>query len=136
MTKMDMIWVATAELIHPNTDSAYTVSRHQIEQKIRGLFGADVVRVMIEKHLVSFVPRMADKGYPPQGGSRNRYLFRTTNGFDPDEDGNYYRLSKEQDRQFDGRDKTGKLRPERDDLEEEFHYLLDWHEKEYYSDSD
>lgn len=64
MTKMDMVWVAAAELIWPNIDPAYTVSRSQIERKVTELWGKTIATVMIERHLVSSEDRMADTKYP------------------------------------------------------------------------
>lgn len=132
ITKMDMIWVAIADLIRPNIDRTHTVSRRQIERKVAELWGETITAVMIERHLISSEDRMAKAKYPQSGGSRNRYLFKTLNGSEPDGKGNF-RLSKAQDREFDGWDKTGKLRPERDEIEKEFWHLLDWHEDAYYS---
>ena len=76
MTKMDMVWVATANLLHPNTASVSTVTREQIESEINRLFGAgvDIPRVLIDRPLVSCEDRQADRAIPERGGSRSRYL--------------------------------------------------------------
>ena len=51
------------------------------------LIAAAITAVMIERHLVSSVDPMADKDQPQRGGSRNRYLFRTSDGNASSRDG-------------------------------------------------
>ncbi len=121
MTKMDMIWVAVAKLLHPHTDSSVTKS--DIEDLVRKLFNTKITPVMINKHLVSSVDRQADKNNLRRGGSRNRYLFKETNG--------EFRLYKETDKGHDGWEKTGSTHPNFDDLPTEHQHLVTWYEDEY-----
>ncbi len=123
MTKMDMVWVATANLLHPNTEATFTVTKSQIEAEVDTLFGASITPVLIERHLVNSVDRMADKDQPQRGGSRNRYLVR--NGED-------YRLYKRTDSSTDAWEKTGPTRPDRTKIDPQFIHLLDWYESTYY----
>ena len=132
MTKMDMIWVATADLIHPTTDQARTVSRTDIEQRVSELFrGIPITPVMIEKHLVSWEDRQADRRNPRRGGSRNRYLFRTLDGSRPSGSGRF-RLYKDGDSGHDGNDKTGKICPEATAIDPEYQHLLAWYRDSYF----
>jgi hypothetical protein len=130
MTKMDMIWISVASMIHPDIDDSKTVSRKEIESRIQLLFGTTITPVMLEKHLVSFEDRQADKANPQRGGSRNRYLFRTVSGREPSSAG-HFRLYKKADSKHDGWEKTGKIRPDRSDVPKEFWHLLDWYEGRY-----
>jgi hypothetical protein len=128
MTKMDMIWIATANLLHPNVAAASTVTRDQIESEVNRLFGADVriTSVLIDRHLVSFEDRHADRTIPARGGSRNRYLFRTENGHAPSREGRF-RLYKTVDGAHDGRDKTGPTHPDPANVDAQHHNLLAWY---------
>ncbi len=121
MTKMNKIWVAVAKLLHPHTDSSVTKS--DIDKSVYELFHTEITPVMINKHLVSSVDRQADKNNPQRGGSRNRYLFKETNG--------KFRLYKETDKVHDGWEKTGPTCPEADDLLKEYQHLVTWYENEY-----
>jgi len=131
LTNMDMIWIATAKLIYPHTDDRYTVTDGQITTEIMRLFHTTVTPVLYKAHLVSSIDRHADKKNPARGGSRNRYLFRTTDGKSPDKNGDY-RLYMQPDSIHDGKDKTGKTCPEREAIPTEYHELLDWYLKECY----
>ena len=122
MTKMDMIWVATANLLHPNTAASFTVTKSQIEAEVSALFGESITPVMIERHLVNSVDRMADKDQPQRGGSRNRYLVRN---------GDQYRLYKRIDVTTDAWDKTGPTHPERTAIDQQYVYLVDWYQSTY-----
>jgi hypothetical protein len=89
---------------------------------------------MLRKHLVSWEGRQVNPEYLPMGGGRYRYLFRTEDGFAPSEYGDY-RLYKARDSQCDGPDKmSGETHPKRDEIPEEYHYLLDWYGSTYFSD--
>lgn len=127
---MDTIWIATATLIHPSTVDTDLVSQSQIIEKIDEMFETKITPIMLGKHLVSFIDRMADKKNIIRGGSRNRYLFRTSDGANPKSNGNF-RLYKNRDQQHDGRDKTGKTCPSKDDIDPEYYHLLNWYSQEY-----
>jgi hypothetical protein len=131
MIKMDMIWIAVATLLYPATSPKTMVTRRQIENKVDNLFGDNIMPVMIERHLVSWVDRQADKAQPSRGGSRNRYLFRTIDGTSPSEMGDF-RLYKQMDNQYDGWDKTGRTCPDPTSIPVEYHYLIDWYKTDYY----
>lgn len=133
MIKMDMVWVATAKLIHPGISSSVLVARNEIQQEVARLFGEKITPVMIEKHLVSWEDRQADRTYPKRGGSRNRYLFRTEDGVSPSGDGDF-RLYRQSDAEYDGIDKTGRIHPEIDAIPERYHYLMEWYQSEYFPD--
>ncbi len=130
MTKMDMVWVAVASMLHPETSSSKTVTRSEIEASVAKLFGASLTAVMIERHLVSSEDRMADKDQPQRGGSRNRYFFRTSNGNTPSRDGRF-RLYKLADAKHDGWEKTGPTHPDPAVIALEYKHLLDWYKREY-----
>lgn len=130
VTKMDMIWISTALLTHPQTENQFLVSRDQIEEKMISEWQMNITSILINKHLVSWEDRQADKKNPSRGGSRNRYLFRTGNGEKPLANGNF-RLYKEKDSIYDGWEKTGKSCPSEEDIPEKYHYLLSWYNKEY-----
>ncbi len=123
MTKMDMVWIAVAKILYPNTAVNMTVSKAQIDDKVSKLFDKTISPVMIQKHLVNSEDRMADKNNVQRGGSRNRYLVRTNDA---------YRLYKREDASTDAWDKTGPCHPNRKKIDEKYHCLLDWHEKNYY----
>ena len=128
---MDMCWIAAAILIHPQTDPIFLVSNGLIERKVKSMFGEDITRIMIDRHLVSWEDRQADKTQPKRGGSRNRYFFRTIDGQKPAENGKF-RLYKLSDSVYDGMDKTGKIHPDPTEIPQEYHYLLDWYQSEYF----
>jgi len=133
MTKMDMVWVATANLLHPNTASATTVTRAQIEAEVNRLFGAgiNIPRVLIDRHLVSFEDRQADHKIPERGGSRNRYLFRTVDGRAPSRQG-HFRLYKTSDATHDGGDKSGPTRPNPTNIDVPHRPLIPWYDDVYF----
>ena len=130
MTKMDMVWIAVANLLHPRTSDSNTLTRADIEREVTRLFGAELTAVMIERHLVSSEDRMADKNQPQRGGSRNRYLFRTSTGATPSRDGRF-RLYKLSDSSHDGWEKTGPTHPNPSAIPPEFKPLIEWYEREY-----
>ncbi len=130
MIKMDMIWIATAKLIYPNTYSSKLVSLGSIEQGVSRIFNARITPIMVDKHLVSWEDRQADKAIPARGGSRNRYLFKTEDGISPSGNGDF-RLYKDKDGKHDGKDKTGRTRPELGDIPQEYHYLIEWYDDKY-----
>lgn len=130
MTKMDMVWVAVASLLHPDTNASKTVTRAEIDREVSKLFGAPLTAVMIERHLVSSEDRMADRDQPQRGGSRNRYLFRTSNGTTPARDGRF-RLYKTTDATYDGWEKTGPTHPDPAAISLEYKPLIEWYEREY-----
>ncbi|PHS23815.1 MAG: hypothetical protein COA84_10475 [Robiginitomaculum sp.] len=124
MTKMDMIWIAVATLIYPDTESQNTITKKEIDDKIDNLFQTKITPAMITTHLVSTVDRAADKQNPKRGGSRNRYLFKTQN--------NNFRLYKKVDHIHDGWEKTGPYHPKKHKIHSDYHALIDWHDGEYY----
>lgn len=128
---MDMIWVAVANMIHPITASSKTVTRGEIEAQVSELFGATLKPVMIERHLVSWEDRQANKTLPRRGGSRNRYLFKTSDGHTPARDGRF-RLYKAADGTHDGWEKVGRTCPDREAVADDHRHLVDWYETRYF----
>ena len=131
MTKMDMIWIAIARLIYPETALDKVVTRSSIENEVHTLFGETITPVMLAKHLVSWEDRQADNKNPKRGGSRNRYLFRTIDGTTPSTLGEY-RLYKACDSLYDGYDKTGKVHPRQADVPPQYHCLVEWYDSHYF----
>lgn len=130
MNKMTKYWVATASLLYPFISSEKLVTRDQIRRKYLDLFG-ETLSQNLEQHLISWKDRNADKGMPTRGGSRNRYLFKTNDAVTPDSDGRF-RLYKLSDSDFDGVDKSlGPTCPAREEVLDEFHYLIDWYVGNY-----
>jgi hypothetical protein len=126
MNKMSKYWVATASLLYPDTSPRKLVTRDQIRSKHEELFG-EALSPSLEQQLISWKRRYADNQAPTRGGSRNRYLFRTSDGRTPDPSGRF-RLYKRSDGIYDGTDKSsGPTCPARDDVEDKFRYLLDWY---------
>jgi len=122
MTKMNMVWIAVAKLLHSH--SVRSVTESDIKRLVEGLFGAEITPVMINVHLVASEDRQADKANPWRGGSRNRYLSRASDG--------RFRLYKKSDELHDGFDKTGPTHPPVDSLPDEYKYLVSWYENEYF----
>ena len=55
MSKMDKIWIALANLIHPQTIQNALMTSRDIVREVQRLFpGTDITPVMLEKHLVSW----------------------------------------------------------------------------------
>jgi excisionase family DNA binding protein len=132
MSKMDKIWVALANLIHPQTAQNVLFTIRDILREVQRLFpGTVITPVMLEKHLVSWEDRMADKKIPARGGSRNRYLFRTDNGSTPSANGNY-RLYKRIDNPHDGWEKTGKTCPDPNAVLPQYRNLISWYQSQYF----
>ena len=46
MTKMDMVWVAVASLVHPRTEANVFMEKSQIDPKVLELFGETITPVM------------------------------------------------------------------------------------------
>lgn len=132
MTKMDKIWVATASLIYPEVNCKKYVSGSQITSRVARMFNTEISPAMMNSHLVSSVDRMADKKNPVRGGSRNRYLFKTNDGIKPYTKGNF-RLYKSKDEKYDGWEKTGKINPDKEDVNKEYHYLIEWYVNSYFN---
>ena len=130
MTKMDMVWIAAASTLHPETTSSKTVTRGDIERTVSRLFGTSLTTVMIERHLVSSEDRMADKDQPQRSGSRNRYLFRTVDGRTPSREGRF-RLYKLADAKYDGWERTGPTHPDVAVVRPEHRHLVEWYERGY-----
>ena len=124
MTKMDMVWVAVATLLHPRTTASAFVRKSQIDSKVMELFGKTITPVMINKHLVNSEDRQADRANPSRGGSRNRYLVKTEDGA--------FRLYKHRDGVRDAWDKTGPTHPEPNNLDSEYREIVAWYESEYF----
>jgi hypothetical protein len=131
MTKMDMIWTATANLIHSKVASTFLITGHMIKAEVNRIWNVKITHTMLYKHLVSWENRKADKNNPKRGGSRNRYLFRTINGNDPDSKGDF-RLYKKQDTQYDGRDKSGPVCPQAPNVDPAYSHLVQWYLTNYY----
>jgi hypothetical protein len=127
---MDMVWAAVASMLHPETSSSRTVTRSEIEATVEKLFVASITPVMVERHLVSSEDRMADKEQPQRGGSRNRYLFRTSDGTMPARDGRF-RLYKNADAKYDGWEKTGPTHPDASAIPTEYRHLVEWYAGKY-----
>lgn len=126
MNKMTKYWIATASLLHPSTVSENLVSLSEIQLRHQKLFGTPLTQ-SLEQQLISWKRRYADNRTPTQGGSRNRYLFRTSDGRTPDPNGRF-RLYKLSDSQYDGMDKSsGPTCPRLHEVQEEFRYLVDWY---------
>lgn len=131
MTKMDMIWTATANLIHDNVASTFLVNGNSIKAEVNRIWNIQITDIMLYKHLVSWEDRQADKNNLQRGGSRNRYLFRTSNGKNPDSEGDF-RLYKNQDTQYDGWDKTGPTCPQAQNIDPAYRFLVQWYQNKYY----
>lgn len=127
MTKMDMVWIAVATLIRPETASSVAVSKDDIDQRVYALFQTHITPVMITMHLVNSIDRQADTHNPRRGGSRNRYLAMNADG--------RYRLYKKSDQHTDAADKTGPIHPLVANIDREFEELVCWYLTFYY-DSD
>ena len=123
MTKMDMVWVAVASLVHSRTEATVFVEKSQIDSKVLELFGETITPVMIDKHLVNSEDREADRANPSRGGSRNRYLVRGEHGS--------FRLYKQRDGVSDAWDKTGSTHPHPNKVEPEYRHLVTWYGSEY-----
>ena len=125
MTKMDMVWVAVALLVHPRVEANVFVEKSQIDSKVLELFGKIITPVMINKHLVNSEDRQADRANPSRGGSRNRYLVRGERGS--------FRLYKQRDGESDAWDKTDRTHPHPHEIDPEYRYLVTWYQNEYVS---
>lgn len=123
MTKMNMIWVAVARCIYPDTQSVTKVTKEEIDEMVGRLFGEKITPVMITHHLVNSKDRQADKSNSQRGGSRNRYLVKDAQ--------NRCRLYKDVDSSSDGWDKTGPSCPSEDEVTPEFRYLVRWYTSTY-----
>ncbi|MXX91551.1 MAG: hypothetical protein F4Y68_20295 [Boseongicola sp. SB0665_bin_10] len=123
MTKMNMVWIAVASLLHPKIESNLFVRKPEIESKVRELFNVTITPVMIDKHLVNSEDRQADPNNPSRGGSRNRYLVR--GAYDN------FRLYKQSDSESDAWDKTGPTCPDSKSIDPEYEYLVTWYERMY-----
>ena len=125
MTKMDIVWVAVASLLHPKTGADVFVRKAQIDARVSELFDVSIPPVLITHHLVNSVDRQADRADPSRGGSRNRYLFRGNGGG--------YRLYKNSDSSTDGWEKNSRTHPEAGKIDRDYQYLLEWYEQDYLS---
>lgn len=127
MTKMDMVWIAVATLIHPRTASSVAVAKNEIDSQVYTLFRTRITPVMITTHLVNSIDRQADTRNPRRGGSRNRYLAVNADG--------RFRLYKKSDQHTDAVDKTGPYHPSVTRIDREFEDLVSWYLGSYF-DSD
>lgn len=131
----NMVWIATANLIYPNTSPTHLVSSDSIKKEIARLFGNSDNKIttafQISRHLVSWQDKDADKNNPRQGGDRSRFLFQTLNGQQPAANGKY-RLYKRIDGRHDGKEKTGTTHPLKSAIPTSFHALVDWYVQTYY----
>jgi hypothetical protein len=80
VTKMDMVWVAVANLLRPDTGSRRTVTREQIESEVSRLFRASIAQTMIDKHLVSALNRikLTDRSQGEEAAATDTYSAPTT----------------------------------------------------------
>ena len=122
---MDMVWIAVADLIHPETAPCVAVSELAIDQRVNKLFRTRITPVMITTHLVNSVDRQADVSNPARGGSRNRYLAKNPDG--------RFRLYKHTDAHTDAVDKTGPCHPSVQGVDEEFRDLISWYRTTYFN---
>ena len=122
MTKMNMVWVAVATLIYPDTRLTRLVSKEEIDARVQELFQTDITPVMITHHLVASEDRQRDHRKPRRGGSRNRYLAKQ---------GDRYRLYRLSDQPNDGLDKTGPYCPAADHVAADYRYLIQWYRRDY-----
>ena len=127
MTKMDMVWIAVATLIRPETASSVAVSKDEIDKQVYALFQTHITPVMIATHLVNSIDRQADTQNPRRGGSRNRYLATNPDG--------RFRLYKKSDQHTDAVDKTGPFHPSVTNIDRKFEELVSWYRTSY-CDSD
>ena len=125
MTKMDIVWVAVATLIHPETAASVAVSRDEIDKRVCALFQTHITPVMITKHLLNSIDRQADTRDPRRGGSRNRYLAMNADG--------RFRLYKKSDQHTDAVDKTGPFHPSVPNIYPEFEELVSWYRTSYFA---
>lgn len=125
MTKMDMVWVATAKRIYPDTQSAITVTKADIEEEVADLFGTNITSVMITRHLANSIDRQANPKNYREGGSRNRYLVK--------DEKNRFRLYKQSDGPSDGFEKDGPCCPQKNRVGAEFNYLIMWYWSKYHN---
>ena len=132
----NMIWIATANLIYPETSPSYLVSASDIRQEISRLFSDSDNKItttfQLTRHLISWRDKDSDTAYDRQGGDRSRFLFQTSNGKTPSSKGKY-RLYKKIDGEFDGSEKTGTIHPPKNSIPVKFHFLIDWYAHEYYA---
>jgi hypothetical protein len=133
MYKKDIIWIATANLLYPNNSTKELVSEIQIKSEIMKMFRIKITPVMLRKHLVSWENRQANPKESSMGGGRYRYLFHTKDGITPSTDGKY-RLYKKIDKQFDGNDKDGEIHPNPYEIPDNYMFLIDWYEKNYFEE--
>lgn len=124
MIRMDMVWVAVATLIQSAKRTDVTVTKQQIDSKVKELFGTHITPVMISRHLVNSIDRQAAKDKPQRGGSRKRYLFKDQRGG--------FRLYKSSDYGSDGWDKTGPTHPEVNKVDVKYRSLVTWYCDNYY----
>lgn len=129
MTKMDKTWIAVASLIYPDASLDKTFSSKDVIAKVDTMFDEKINYAILNSHLVSSKDRMYDKNNPSRGGSRNKYLFKTIDGNTPHNKGKF-RLYKKVDSQYDGFEKTGKICPQKEDINPEY-YLVDWYLDQY-----
>ncbi|WP_363502386.1 HNH endonuclease [Burkholderia sp. LMU1-1-1.1] len=129
-TNMDKIWVATASLLFPNINANRLVAATEIRQRVQSLFGTDVSAALMA-HLVAWKDRNLDKQSPSRGGSRNRYLFKTSDGAHPSAEGGGYRLYQSADARFDGEGKDGPTCPGVGNISVEYEYLRTWYLDDY-----
>ena len=125
MTKMDMVWVAVATSLHPQTGERTFVTKAQIDEAVNEMFAETITPAMITRHLVNSVDRQADSNIPERGGSRNRYLFN--------DNGDNYRLYKSQDHVSDAWEKTGPTYPDPNKLDAMHVHLIAWYQEAYFN---
>lgn len=120
--KISMVWIVVAESLR--SGHAQSLGQDEIIHAVREKFQKEIPPVMISGHLVGSEDRQSDKSNPQRGGSRNRYLSKEPDG--------RFRLYKKADEPRDGLDKTGPYCPSLEKLPQEYHYLVEWYESEYF----
>jgi hypothetical protein len=112
----DQVWVATA-LLHREHPDRPDFSKQQIRQRAHQEYPEGASRPGISQHIsthcvASKAPSPAKHRMLTRTGTGRRRLFRTGDKFHPLRS-------------------AGNVAPPRDDLPENYHYLLDWYETEY-----
>lgn len=130
-TKMDKVWIAAAIL---TKEGSALFDLDSLKTEYKKLFSEEYPS-SIEQQITSWKRRYFDPNRPTQGGSRNRYLFRTADGETPNNRGNF-RLFREADATYDGDEKAGgATHPLKEKIPASYHHLLDWYTSDYNSAS-
>lgn len=134
---MSMIWLVIAFEIYPETNPIKTVSLEKVKKLVKEIWNVNIDNRMICQHLVSWYDSVRNPKNPKVGGSANRYLFRTKDGYNPHPHGKF-RLYKQIDSKYDGKEKDGKIFPENDYLvtpegKSAPKDLINWYKHQYFT---